>query len=384
MHYLMRVAVILESATDVHWMKDVVQFPNAIANLLGDTVASLVCKPNHKQHILAKHIDLYQIGEADKKNIDPINNSDYSNISYDPSWHLLATKKISEKAQVLILYPWFADFILCSKIFKKNAPNPKKKVILKSDGLLNSRAQKKPGLWQMIKDVIQFRYIDVVICENLEVYNCLLKTHVHLRKKLVYMPNCPHQIYADQKTTEYRQKSNTFLFVGRPQDPEKGIDILLNAWIKCAGNLPQWKLLIAGYASMEFKNSWTQKMSEHNLETTIEWKGDVSPDDLLTLYSTSKIVICTSRKESGPIVLSEAALSGCAFIGTKVGEIPAVLEGLEGVVADHTDLQNVMIRFALNPELASEQAQILQVRLADRNWKQQVAAKLGKIILHDN
>jgi len=160
--------------------------------------------------------------------------------------------------------------------------------------------------------------------------------------------------------------------VGRISDKEKGGDILLNTWLHIAKKLPDWKLVLVGVSSNVFKKEWEKQLSTNNLTESVVWINGLSPDKLKEQYNTSRIVVCSSRKESGPIVLGEAGLSGCAFIGTNVGEIPTMLNGLPGLVNNVEHFAETMLLFANDSFLAEQQAKNLYNRTKSRNWQEQV------------
>lgn len=378
----MTVTVILESATDVHWMKDVVQFPLAVGEYLHAKKIILICRPNLKQKILASHISLLHIGEIDERNIAAIEKSDYSNIQYSPAWHIEACQKAAEISECLIIYPWFSDYYECSKAYKKKRADKPATVILKSDGLFKNRAASHSFSLNFVKDYFTYRYIDLVICENKKIYDALKNRAGILKKKLACIPNCPYPAYHDMRPVPYNEKLNRFLFIGRPEDPEKGVDILLNQWIYNAQQIPGWTLGIAGYASENLKNFWIKKLAESKLEDRVSWYGDTLPEELINLYRHTKIVVCPSRKESGPIILAEAALCGCAFIGTRVGEIPFFLTGLKGIADTEDALGTLMVQFATDGAMAEMQAFELRKRMGERNWKTQVEKAIGKQLTH--
>lgn len=367
------VVIIFEPACDLHWMKDVVQFPNAIASSLEkNSRAILITRPNDYQEELKKHIDVVLLGNKDARNDEAFRLSDQSNIFYDPFWYLQACKLAAEKAQVLVLYPWFGDFKSGSRLFKITHKNNAAKVILKTDGYLLELFKALPGWRLRWKERRMFKYIDHIICENEEIYKTVLKSRYYLADKIKLIPNCPVSLYDNLATKAYNLRSNNFLFVGRVDDKEKGIDILMNAWIAFnKQNKEDWNLTIVGPSSDEIRNKWNEILISQNCPG-VSWEGNRLPAELMQYYQNAKIVICSSRKESGPIVLLEASKCGCAFIGTMVGEIPHFLDDGVGLVTNEMGIEKWMLKFATDEVYANAQANRLKQKMLSRTWMQQV------------
>lgn len=368
------VVLVFEPASDAHWMKDVVQFPNALAEELFKKKAILLTRPNNYQQEIAQHIDLVFLGGMVRENETVFATSNFSAIVTDRQWYSEACKIAAKLGNILILYPWYGNPFKGAFSFKLRRwfKNKRGTVILKTDGLLQDRAAHHTTLKQRWKDLRQFYLIDKIIIENRRVYTDLRRYSPQFTSKLAYIPNCPVDIYSNEKLVRYSDRHNKILFVGRVDDWEKGADILLEAWINIASQITTWRLEIAGPCSKTFKEHWSNKLKVMNIEKSIHWVGPKDPVELITHYSSSKIVVCSSRKESGPIILSEAALSGCAFIGTMVGEIPEVLDGLPGLIQGSVTLEDQILYFIKHSEVAEAQSKMLLHRMKDRKWSLQI------------
>ncbi len=60
----------------------------------------------------------------------------------------------------------------------------------------------------------------------------------------------------------------------------------------------------------------------------VVYHGRQSPDQVANLMRRARMLLVTSRWESGPIVLNEALCSGCSFVGPAV--IPTIAQYAEG------------------------------------------------------
>ena len=372
----MGVVLVFEPASDAHWMKDVVQFPNAFSQLIHKTNATLITRPNHKQNELRKHIKVEYFGNVINENFSNFEYSDFtlSKLVTDKKWYLQACSKASQLGGTLILYPWYGDAFKGAQLFKIRCWLRLKRsvVILKTDGLLREKAERRASLKEIVKDYLKFIFIDKIICENYNDYSLLRNNQKHLSSKIIFIPNCPLDMYQTNCLVPYMNRAKIFLFVGRIGDKEKGVDILIENWLKVFDKIEGWILQLVGPCTEEFKNGWILKIFEAGAERTIQWYSSATPEVLLQHYSNARVVICSSRKESGPIVLSEAVLSGCAFIGSAVGEIPHLLKGLPGLVNNTDKLGDEILLFASNDTVGREQAIELKKRMGDRKWSEQV------------
>ncbi len=343
--------------------------------------AILIARPNHKQTGLAKRIELKLYSDPLIENYEHFESVNFSKIITDSQWYLNACRKAAALGSTLILYPFYGDAFKGSKYFKIKRWLQFRKafVIIKSDGTLQRMSTRKASVKQRMRDRLKYFFIDKIICENSQVAKDLRINNSHLSSKLLFLPNCPLDMYHSVKNIPYAERPNKFLFVGRVDDVDKGADILLEAWIKVAPQIPGWQLEIAGPCSANLKKEWEVKLANFKLLHTVQWIGAKNPGDLICHYQSSKIVICPSRKESGPIILSEAILCGCSFIGTAVGEIPEVLKGLPGLVKEEDTLEKQILFFAQHPEIAARQAETLFERMKDRKWSEQVAKQFKSL-----
>ena len=186
----MGVILVFEPACDAHWMKDVVQFPNAISQMKNSTNATLITRPNHKQKELEKHIHIQYLGGAIQENFLNFEYSDFSKIITNNGWYLNACRKAANLGDTLMLYPWYGDPFKGAKIFKIQRWLRWKKafVILKTDGLLSEKSKQKARLREKIKDYFKYIFFDKIVCENYEVFvwTFHLTDHLFLRLRKLF------------------------------------------------------------------------------------------------------------------------------------------------------------------------------------------------------
>lgn len=120
-------------------------------------------------------------------------------------------------------------------------------------------------------------------------------------------------------------------------EPRKGQDLVL----ECAMRLPK-KVL----EDTEFllQGRIMDERYAHHLRTVARTIGHVSflpempPEDALQHIAAADILLCSSRDETGPLVVMEAMGLGRAVVSTRVGAVPDIMEdGLDGLIVEKED-----------------------------------------------
>lgn len=114
------------------------------------------------------------------------------------------------------------------------------------------------------------------------------------------------------------QRSQAVVFggvVGR----RKGADVLLESWKQVNERLNDWRLIIAGPIEPQFAGVELPRC---------EFTGPLHHEDLQNLLAKSRVAILPSRGEALPMFLLEAMANGLVPIGTRVGSVPDLLEGV--------------------------------------------------------
>ena len=119
------------------------------------------------------------------------------------------------------------------------------------------------------------------------------------------------------------------LFVGR-LSPEKGPDVLLDAYRRVAGDRP---LVFVGGSS--FNDRYVAELEQRAAtDARIRFAGFRTGVELEELYSNAGLVVVPSRSEGQPLVVLEALAYGLPTVAT---EIPGIAEIVE-VTGAHVDL----------------------------------------------
>jgi glycosyltransferase involved in cell wall biosynthesis len=161
-----------------------------------------------------------------------------------------------------------------------------------------------------------------------------------------------------------------FLFVGR-LEKVKGIDILLQSMELLIREESSARLTVVGRGSME---EWARlSVEKEGVRERVTFAGQVSDEELASLYASSDCVVIPSRSESIPLVFSEALRFNKALIVTDVGDMGTLGRdyGVATVVppADPRALKEAMKgkidRLGAIPRPAEETGRQALVRLFD-------------------
>lgn len=121
------------------------------------------------------------------------------------------------------------------------------------------------------------------------------------------------------------EKKKEVLFVGRLDNKQKRIDLLLQIWSKVENHVNNWILNICGEGQDEFM---LKKMKEDLGLRNAYFRGFVKPEDY---YRTASVFCMTSAIEGFGLVLAEAACFGC---------VPMAFNSYEAVEDIITDNEN--------------------------------------------
>jgi phosphatidylinositol alpha-mannosyltransferase len=160
---------------------------------------------------------------------------------------------------------------------------------------------------------------------------------------------------------EYRGDGKlTILYLGRLV-PRKGCQMLLEAISLLVGRgaKPEFRVVICGSGPLEAKLK--RYVSDHELESIVEFKGFISEADKPSYYASADLAVFPSKGgESFGIVLLEAMASGQAAVlaGNNPG-YASVLKDQHDLLFDPNDpasLSNKLERYLSQPELRRQMA----------------------------
>lgn len=167
----------------------------------------------------------------------------------------------------------------------------------------------------------------------------------------------------------YNDSSKTIVSVGRLA-PEKGYDLLINAWSQVETHYPKWSLHIYGEGPERNK---LEKMIDTNGLNNITLKG--LTDDVETVYDQAAFYTMSSKFEGFGMVLIEAQSRGLPIVSFDCPSGPAeiVHHNIDGILVENGnifELANAMIgmieRLELRKAMAIEALKSAQAYHVDK------------------
>jgi glycosyltransferase involved in cell wall biosynthesis len=105
-------------------------------------------------------------------------------------------------------------------------------------------------------------------------------------------------------------REDRVIAIGRWDDPQKGVGLLvagLERYLRAGG---RWRFTLLGRGGENVFRSLLATFPDR-----VEYRGAVAQDEVAALLGRARVLLSTSRWESGPIVASEALLRGCSLVG---------------------------------------------------------------------
>lgn len=115
------------------------------------------------------------------------------------------------------------------------------------------------------------------------------------------------------------KKKKTIIFVGRIDNPQKGIDRLLKVWKAVFSEHPSWELLIIG--DCPDRKMLEEYVSAKGIQR-VNFLGHQS--SVLTFYRNASMIFLTSTVEGFPMVLIESMPTGSFQSFMKVLRLPLI------------------------------------------------------------
>ena len=145
--------------------------------------------------------------------------------------------------------------------------------------------------------------------------------------------------------------------------PYKGLELLLEAFLRLRRESPALRLTIAGTAHTRFPNYAEQLKMRFDESEGVQWLGQIPEDDVKGLFKQAKLVILPYAASTGSSsVLYQAATWGRAVIASDLSEIQKLTleNNLQVQFFENNNLESLCdaIRLLLNsPVLRRAQAQ---------------------------
>lgn len=125
------------------------------------------------------------------------------------------------------------------------------------------------------------------------------------------------------------------LFVGRIDDPRKGLDLLLNAFERVLRKVDAILVVVGKGNVKRVMNQIDSKGIKKNVFLT----GFVDEITLKKFYSLCDVYVCPSKLEGFGLTILEAAAAGKPIVSTGVGAIPEIIrDNAMGTLVSSNDL----------------------------------------------
>ena len=120
-----------------------------------------------------------------------------------------------------------------------------------------------------------------------------------------------------KKNLKLDRSKRYILFMSRI-DSKKGLEYLINSFIKLEQNLPEWEILIAGpvYDKSYFEKI-NQKIKKSKIEQKVHYFGMVSGKKRLDLFASSELFILPAHTENFGMAIGEAMACKLPVITTQ-------------------------------------------------------------------
>lgn len=122
-------------------------------------------------------------------------------------------------------------------------------------------------------------------------------------------------------------ENGRFLSVARVI-PRKGIDALIEAFARVAGDYPQAQLRIAGETDSypDYVDACRRVAASAGLAGRVSILGSLQRRDLFAEYAQAQAMILAARQETAPVAVAEALAAGCPVVATQAGGVPFMVE----------------------------------------------------------
>jgi phosphatidylinositol alpha-mannosyltransferase len=176
----------------------------------------------------------------------------------------------------------------------------------------------------------------------------------------------PNGLYVDRFTgvpprPDWRGDGGTLSFLGRLDEPRKGLPVLLEAWPTIHRERQGTRLLVAGRGDVEE----IRRSIPPDCRDDVTFLGGVSDEDKVAMFASSDLYIAPhTGGESFGIVLAEAMAAGTPVLASELVAFRAVLEeGRLGALVPVGDA-DALAKSAL--DLLADPARLDQLRAAAR------------------
>jgi len=192
----------------------------------------------------------------------------------------------------------------------------------------------------------------------------------HFETEAIVIPNGidTNKFHTDARKLEW-SLPHTVGFIGRFDEPRKGLEILLSAMVQVIREIPDARLLVAGPGD----ETAVMKKLPRELLGRVTFLGKLSEEDKVKFFhSISLYVAPNTGGESFGIILAEAMASGTAIVASDIQAFKDLLKhGESGALftsEDSTDLAGTIVGLLGNDEKRDSIAKSGLQRSMDFDW----------------
>lgn len=178
-------------------------------------------------------------------------------------------------------------------------------------------------------------------------------------RPIVVIPNGidPAACVSDDSRRPYNSDAHLIVAMGR-LDPQKGFDLLIEAFSKIAADFPDWKIRILGEGAQ--RPSLEQLIRDRQLEDRVQLAGWIS--DPLSVLSEAGFFVLSSRYEGFPNSLLEAMACGLPVVSFDCNDGPGqiIRHEVDGLLVPDQDvaaLAEALARLISDPTLRQRLAE---------------------------
>lgn len=192
----------------------------------------------------------------------------------------------------------------------------------------------------------------------------------------VPVDTCVFHPLEKRSTNEAANDSKRVLWVGRPDDPRKNIQMLLSAFQRISDKVPNVRLTLVGSGV----NQLSEQLDRLGIKDIVELRPSVkTSEQLAAIYRQSKVFVLSSRQEGLGIVVHEAMASGMPVVSTRCGgPEEAVRDGQTGYLVsldDPLELADRVVRLLEDDVVQSRMGECARERAASE-WSRQAIEPL--------
>ena len=211
-------------------------------------------------------------------------------------------------------------------------------------------------------------------------FSCLFQPgNLHQGGRVFSIPNCvdPLTVSAADSPPELRSLREQYGISGKPiigfvgrMETIKGLDVLLRAFTRIAGTVPEARLVAVGDGSR--LNNYRQLAVGLGIEEKVVWTGRMPRNEVIRHLQMMDIVAMPSRPGLEGFGLSAAEAMACArpVVASAVDALPEVVaHGETGILVPPEDdlaLANALLQLLRNPQLRVQMGTAGRNRVVER------------------